>query len=321
MIIRCKEGMNPSFLQRLLASPKIIAAIEDAAVGSTMINLNQAILSRLKIQCPSLPEQKAIAKALSDVDALITSLDQLIAKKRHIKQGAMQQLLTGKTRLPGFDKSGGKFKQTEVGMIPDDWKLATIASASGASMQNGVFFEPSRKGSGIKMVNVGDLYRQIPIDTDSLELFDANEDETRRFKVENGDLFFTRSSVVPSGIAHCNIYQTQNQEAVVFDSHVVRVRPDPAQVEPEYLFRQCRSALARKYLVSHAKTGTMTTIDQGVLGRCPVLMANKSEQKAIAKVLLDMDAEIDAIAARRDKTRLLKQGMMQELLTGRTRLV
>ena len=102
LIIRCSDRTNAIFVQRILTTDRVIAAIEDSSVGSTMTNLNQGLLSPLKIQLPSMPERHAIATALSDADALIESLDRLIAKKLAIKQAAMQQLLTGQTRLPGF---------------------------------------------------------------------------------------------------------------------------------------------------------------------------------------------------------------------------
>ena len=212
------------------------------------------------------------------------------------------------------------YKQTEVGVIPKGWEITNLASVCCDSMQNGVFYQPSRKGYGVKLINVGDLYKQTPIDSDSLELFDANEDEKERFRVKNGDLFFTRSSVVPSGIAQCNIYNSSQPESVVFDSHIIRVRPDPNKVVSSYLFRFCVASIARKYLVSHAKTGTMTTIDQGVLGKCPVLLPPLPEQRTIAAALSDVDALITALDALIAKKRLIKQGAMQELLTGRRRL-
>ncbi|WP_235112483.1 restriction endonuclease subunit S [Acaryochloris sp. 'Moss Beach'] len=187
-------------------------------------------------------------------------------------------------------------------------------------MQNGVFYKPSLKGSGVRLINVGDLYKQTPISLESLELFNATDDEKERFKVKKGDLFFTRSSIVPSGIAHCNIYLSSHDEAVVFDSHVIRVRPDRELILPSYLFNFCISPIARKYLVAHAKTATMTTIDQGVLGKCPVLIPQPLEQEAIATTLSDTDALIESLEQLIAKKRHIKQGTMQELLTGKRRL-
>jgi len=212
------------------------------------------------------------------------------------------------------------YRQTEVGVIPEDWEVETLTSVSKEPMQNGVFYEPVRKGSGVKLINVGDLYGPIPIDSDALELFDATQTECERFRVEEGDLLFTRSSVVPSGIAQCNIYWSSKPEPVVFDSHVIRLRPDTRKVLPAYLFRFCVGSLARHYLVSHAKTGTMTTIDQAVLGKCPAILPTKAEQAAIAEALSDADALIASLEELIAKKRQVKQGAMQELLTGRRRL-
>lgn len=281
--------------------------------ASTIENINQSFPETLE-------EQRAIAQVLSEIDALIAKQDKLIAKKRHLKTATMQQLLTGKKRLPGFGEGKG-YRQTEIGVIPEDWVITTLDAVSSVPMQNGVFYKPSHKGLGIKLINVGDLYEQPPIKTESLELFNATDNEKGRFKVENGDLFFTRSSVVSSGIGHCNIYFSNCDESVVFDSHVIRVRSEKKKIEPAYLFRFCISSIARQYLISHAKTATMTTIDQGVLGKCPIFLPPLPEQRAIAQVLSDMDTEITALETRRDKTKAIKQGMMQELLTGRTRLI
>ncbi len=215
-------------------------------------------------------------------------------------------------------KSG--YKTTKVGVIPDNWNISTLSALSREPMQNGVFFKPSLKGSGVRLINVGDLYNSAPIDSDTLELFDATEKERERFKVEDGDLFFTRSSVVPSGIAHCNIYRAPRREAVVFDSHVIRMRPDIRKVDPSYLFRFCVASVARHYLISNAKTATMTTIDQGVLGKCPVILPPIAEQKAIVEALSDADTLIASLEQLITKKRQIKQGAMQELLTGKRRL-
>ena len=212
------------------------------------------------------------------------------------------------------------YKQTEVGVIPEDWHLTTLDGVAKTSMQNGLFFSPALKGAGVKLINVGDLFTRSPIDVDSLELFGATAKEIERFGVESGDLFFTRSSIVPSGIAHCNTYLSSSSEPVVFDSHVIRFRPNTELVLAGYLFRFCLASTARQYLISNAKTGTMTTIDQGVLGKCPVLLPTASEQEAIAEALSDADALIESLDQLITKKRNLKPAAMQQLLTGQTRL-
>lgn len=303
---------------------KVQEGIEKQAHGfkASFVHVKRSDLVGVELPIPPTnQEQQAIAGALSDADALIESLAQLLAKKRDLKQGAMQELLSGRSRLTKFKPDQAQYRQTEVGLIPTNWDVVTLASVAKTPMQNGLFFNPSHKGFGVRLINVGDLFSNSPIDVNSLELFNATAKECERFKVEDGDLFFTRSSIVPSGIAHCNIYRSGNTDSVVFDSHVIRFRPNPSVVSPAYLFRACLASVARQYLVSHAKSGTMTTIDQGVLGGCPVLLPPRPEQEAIDEVLSDMDTEVTNLESKLTKARHLKQGMMQALLTGRIRLI
>jgi len=315
-VLRPNQNINIGFLTDYLEALNY----ESLNSGTAQPKLNKQNCFGIPIALPpTLVEQEAIAEALSNADVPTEALEHLIAKKRQVKQGAMQELLTGKKRLPGFGNN--KYKQTETGVIPEDWDVATLSSISKEPMQNGVFFKPSQKGRGVRLINVGDLYSQPPIDPETLELFDATNNEVERFRVKNGDLFFTRSSVVPSGIAHCNIYSSAKPQSVVFDSHVIRFRPDTSKVVSSYLFRFCVASTARRYLVSHAKTGTMTTIDQSVLGNCPIILPSLSEQTAIAEILSDMDAEIAALEEKLSKARQVKQGMMSMLLTGKIRLV
>lgn len=307
-----------------LQKDEVKKLLVDLSSGSALKQLPVNRLTTLKVIIPSLQEQTAIANALSDVDALIQELEKLIAKKQAIKTATMQQLLTGRTRLPHFalhpDGRKKGYKPSELGEIPEDWYISNVKQVSLVPMQNGLFYQPLRKGKGVPLINVSDMYKTAPIDVQGLELFDATPAEIKVFKVSYGDLFFTRSSVVPSGIAYCNIFHSERND-VVFDSHLIRVRPNTDLVDPNYLYLNCTSKHARNALIAEAKTATMTTIDQGAINRCPVLIPTKSEQSAIANMLSDMDLEIQALDQHLNKTRQIKQGMMQELLTGKTRLV
>ncbi|RSM33836.1 restriction endonuclease subunit S [Aeromonas salmonicida] len=211
------------------------------------------------------------------------------------------------------------YKQTEVGVIPEDWQLSDIRAISSIPMQNGLFFEPKRKGVGVPLINVADMYASAPINVERLGLFNATLNEINVFRALPGDLFFTRSSVVPSGIAYCNVY-VSNHESVVFDSHLIRVRAKQDIIYPKFLYLNCISKHARASLIAEAKTATMTTIDQGAINRCPVLIPPKKEQVAIVTVLSDSDALIGALEQLIAKKQAIKSATMQQLLTGRTRL-
>ncbi len=211
------------------------------------------------------------------------------------------------------------YKQTEIGVIPEDWEIYPLVKLASQPIQNGVFTNPFKKGRGCKLINVGDLYSSIPIDLDNLEFFDADQSEIKRFGVSKGDVFFTRSSLTPDGIAHCNIYDgTENN--VVFDCHIIRFRPNTNLLIPNFFFRYCVTSVARKYLVTHSKTTTMTTIDQGVISKLLIPLPPLPEQHAIAQALSDVDALIAALDKLIAKKRDLKTATMQQLLTGKKRL-
>lgn len=215
-------------------------------------------------------------------------------------------------------KSG--YKQTEVGVIPEDWDVRRLSSLAVLPAQNGLFTEPARKGRGCKLINVIDLYSTVPVDTANIERFDATKDEIANFGVAHGDLFFTRSSLTTDGIAHCNIYGGTEKEDIVFDCHIIRVRANTTKADPFFIARYCTSRPARRYLVANAKTTTMTTVDQGVIANLPVPVPPLSEQCSITAALSDVDALLTKLDQLIAKKRDLKQAAMQQLLSGKTRL-
>lgn len=277
MIVRGR-GIDERFLQRVLSSPRAIASIEEASVGSTMVNLNQDTLARLKIQFPPITEQKAIAAALSDVDALLTGLDRLIAKKRDLKQAAMQQLLTGQTRLPGFQ---GEWVVKSLG------ELCSLKSGQAITSENIDDHSPYRcfGGNGLRGY-------------------------TRTYTHEGAYALIGRQGALCGNVV--------GVEGKFFASeHALVVTARPAVSITWLTFVLGRMNL-NQYSESSAQPGLSAAKLLLLDIHTPTSVA---EQAAIAAVLTDMDAELTALEARRDKTRALKQGMMQELLTGRTRLV
>ena len=275
MIIR-SGNTDASFLQRVLSSPQVIAAIEDTSVGSTMINFNQSTLAGLRIQSPPLPEQHAIAGALSDADELIGTLDQLIAKKRDLKQATMQQLLTGQTCLPGFN---GK------------WERRTIAQI--APLQRG-FDLPT---SDIKTGNFPVVYSNGVLN------YHANS------MAKGPGVVTGRSGTIGKVTYVEQDYWPHNTSLWVtsFKGN-----------DPKFIFYLYTAIGFERFGTG---SGNPTLNRNDVHSFELDFPSDHAEQTAIAEVLSDMDAELAALEQRRNKTRDLKQGMMQELLTGRTRLV
>ncbi|MBP8261916.1 MAG: restriction endonuclease subunit S, partial [Verrucomicrobia bacterium] len=239
-------------------------------------------------------------------DGLLGGLDRLIAKKRDLKQAAMQQLLTGQTRLPGFS---GEWATKELG------KLGKITGA-------GVDKKTRPGERPVRLVNYMDVYRRDFIHSEDLDhVVSASTEQAARCAVRKGDVFFTPSSEMPFDIALSAVAMADIPDAC-YSYHVVRLRLD----EDWDLNFRAYAFKTRSFLEQAAKTcegsGVRYVITQGKFRQLTVRYpTDKHEQTAIAEVLTAMDAELTVLEQRREKTRALKQAMMQELLTGRTRLV
>ncbi len=298
MIVRCCKSADPGFLQRILSSPQVVSAIEDASVGSTMINLNQSTLAGLKLQFPPIPEQRAIAAALSDVEALIASLDRLIAKKRDMKQAAMQELLTGKRRLSGFS---GEWEVKKLG------ELATFLKGKGLPKSA---ITPYGKEP---CIHYGELFTLYPETIG--EIRSRTNDARDTFRSIANDVLMPTSDVTPRGLAKASCVTVND---VILGGDILVIRSDKQRICGSFLSYVIRR---EENQVLQLVTGTTVFHLYGSdMKKFTFLMPPLPEQAAIAAILSDMDAEIAALEQRRDKTRLLKQGMMQELLTGRIRL-
>jgi type I restriction enzyme S subunit len=306
MILRVGPSLDGRFIQRVLSSPPIIAAIENASVGSTMINLNQGTLGNLLVPLPpTKAEQEAIAEALSDADALIESLEQLIVKKRQIKQGAMQELLTGKKRLPGFS---GEWEVKRLGELG-----STFGGLSGKSKSD-FGIGPSR------YITFMNIMTNVVIDCGIFERVMVSPTEFQN-RVTKGDLFFNGSSETPEEVGMCAVLAEDVQD-VYLNSFCFGFRcREGTKASGLYLAYYFRSGEGRELLESLAQGSTRYNLSKIAFLKVTFPLPPAREQIEIASVLSDMDTEIAALEVKLAKARQLKQGMMQELLTGRTRLI
>jgi type I restriction enzyme S subunit len=287
------------FVSYFLASDqpqKLFRAATDtgAKAGMSLITVR-----KIQTALPPLPEQRAIAAALSGVDALLGGLDRLIAKKRDLKRAAMQQLLTGQTRLPGFH---GAWEVTRLGDV------ATFHKGKGLPKSALVPYgsEPC--------VHYGELFTQYG-ETIRETISRTNKSPGELRSVAN-DVLMPTSDVTPRGLAKASCVIADN---VVLGGDLLVIRTDPAVISGTFLSHVIRREDDQ---VLRLVTGSTVYHLYGAdMKKFTFRLPQLAEQQAIVGVLAEMDAELSALEARRDKTRSLKQGMMQELLTGKTRLV
>lgn len=261
-------------------------AIRNSSNTGSQENLNGQIVKDTPVVVPPLPEQRAIAAALSDVDALLAKLDQLIAKKRDLKQATMQQLLTGQTRLPGFS---GAWEVKQLGDVADCLdNLRVPLNETQRGKMRGDY--PYCGANGVL-----DYVSGYVVDDDIILI------------AEDGG-YFDEYAFRPIA------YRMVGKCWVNNHAHILKAKEEYDQ---GFLF----FSLVHKNILNFLASGTRAKLNKSEMWKIEILTPlDRSEQTAIATVLSDMDAELAALEARRDKTRALKQGMMQELLTGRIRL-
>jgi type I restriction enzyme S subunit len=274
-LLRKKSGDHSTeFLQALFESPVILNQLANLMVGSTFKRANVEQIRNFAVPMPPPPEQRAIAAALSDADALLTGLDRLITKKRNLKQAAMQHLLSGQTRLPGFQ---GAWEVKRLG------ELLTILH-----------------GKNQREVEVsGGLYPILAtggqIGTASRALYD-------------------KPSVLIGRKGTIN--QPRYMETPFWTVDTLFYSAMKADSNAKFLYyRFCLIDW-----MQYNEASGVPSLNARTIENVEVSVPTLAEQSSIAATLSDMDAELNTLEARRSKTRALKQGMMQELLTGRTRL-
>lgn len=269
----------------------------------TQSNLNAGMVRDFEIPLPSVPEQKWIAGVLGSVDELISSIERAIAKKLGAKQGIMQELLTGGTRLPGF---GGA------------WATRPVAEL--LEFKNGLNKSSEFFGRGTPIVNFMDVMRAPFIRSRQVEgLVTLSRDEIKRFSARRGDLFFTRTSETVEEVGTASVLMDDISDAS-FSGFVLRGRPKLDIVNSTFLAYQFQLDQVRKQVISTASYTTRALTNGRALGRVEVSIPSPEEQEAIVGVIADVEAELGALDRRLKASRAIKQGMMQELLTGRTRL-
>ncbi|MFA7525241.1 MAG: restriction endonuclease subunit S [Acidithiobacillus sp.] len=302
------SSVDSGYIYHYLSQPAIRVYFGSITTGQAYPQISLRQVRNVQIPLPPLPEQHAIATALSDVDALISSLDALISKKKQIKQGAMQELLSGKRRLPGF--SG-------------EWEVVTLfklAEGKKEYFNDGDWIESEHiTTDGIRFIQTGNIGVGYFIEKHDRKYISEKSFTSLSCKEINlGDLLICRLAD-PAGRA-C-VLPDIGESKVVTSVDVTIFRAPPSSANRVYLALLFSTSDWFKSISDRSGGTTHKRIARGALGKISITLPPLPEQQAIATILSDMDAEITALESRRKKTRALKQGMMQELLTGRIRLI
>ena len=301
MIVRKHNRFNSQWLCAVMNSRVGRLQVESVQYGTAQKQFNIGDAIHFLYAVPPLREQDAIAEACSDMDGLLAALDTLISKKRGIKQAAMQQLLTGKTRLPGVS---GEWETKRLG------ELGTFLKGSGVRRDD------SQSGE-LACVRYGEIYTVHHDYIREFHSWISPEVAAEAVQLRYGDLLFAGSGETKEEIGKCVAFLTQTDAYAGGDIVILRT----TGLNSLFLGYALNMPDVAHQKSSFGQGDAVVHISAAALGQVRLALPTLEEQTAIATVLSDMDAEIAALERRRNKTRVIKQGMMQQLLTGRVRLI
>ena len=312
-VVRCKAALLPEYLNVWTATSLARRFFLLAGKQTTnLASISKSSLGELPVTLPPLPEQRAIATALSDVDGLLGGLDRLIAKKRDLKQAAMQQLLTGQTRLPGFH---GEWEVKIFGKL-FNFSGGYSASRDQLSSEGHCYLHYGDiHGATKTTVDVRADYQNIP------KLDIPLKRVAMKSMLEDGDVVFVDASEDDEGTSRHVVVVNKDKKPFISGLHTIVAKSKTDELAHEYRRYCFQTTAIRQQFLFYAVGTKVSGISKTNIAKLKIPVPSVPEQTAIAEVLSDMDAELAVLEQRRDKTRALKQAMMQELLTGRTRLV
>lgn len=284
------------------ALKQLTTFIEGKAHGaSALVHTQKWEMEGFKVSMPpSKAEQEVIATALRDAEALVESLEQLLTKKRQIKQGAMQALLTGNKRLPGF--SG-------------DWSLRSLKEILEVPVTDGPHSTPKFLDQGIPFLSVNNLV-EGQIDWSEVRYISVldHKEFSRKCKPRLNDVLLGKAASVGK-VAIVNADIDFNIWSPIA---LIRVKEDWSA---RFVYYQLQSPFVEKQIALLTNSSSQGNIGMGDIEKLSLMLPSAQEQSEIAELLADMDSELLTLEAKITKVRQLKQGMMQELLTGRVRLI
>ena len=299
-----KDEVNKEYLVYFLQA--ITPMLDEIASGTTVKGLSLDVLTKQKVLMPTNEaEQRAIATALADVDALIEAKRVLLEKKRAIKQGTMQELLTGKLRLPGFPVT--PMQHTEIGVLPEDWEVKTLGEIGVVKMCKRIFKHETSAEGDVPFFKIG-TFGQQPDAYISREKFNAYR--SLYPYPQKGTPLISAAGTIGRVVVY------DGQDAYYQDSNIVWLEHEEKDI--------LNAFLRYYYSVINWVTETgsaITRLYNNNILSSQVALPTMKEQAAIASVLADIDSEIATLEQALEKLVDLKQGMMQNLLTGRIRLV
>ncbi|MFT4178871.1 MAG: restriction endonuclease subunit S [Thermomonas sp.] len=299
---------NGKFVSYFLAADAAQRNFRATTDNGAKAGMSLGGVAKIQAALPPLSEQSAIATALSDVDALLSGLDKLIAKKRDLKQAAMQQLLTGKTRLPGF---AGQWEVKRLGDVGECLRGVSYNGDADLFLHDTEITKRLLRSNNVQ---------DAVVVTSDVQFVNADRVADHQI-LKEGDVLICMANGSRALVGKAGYFSVADGFDYTFGAFMGVFRSVKGLAKKRFVFYLFQTGKYRQYIANLLAGSSINNLTPSSIESLEFELPPIEEQAAIAEVLSDTDAELAALEQRREKTRLLKQGMMHELLTGRTRLV
>jgi type I restriction enzyme, S subunit len=303
-VMRTKTGVHLDFLVEYLES----LDYAEYNTGTAQPKLNKLVCSGIPVLYPPLPEQEAIAEILTDADEWIAALERLIEKKRSVKQGAMQELLTGKRRLPGFE---GEWVERRLGEVGECLRGVSYKGDSDLSTHD--------KTHTKRLLRSNNIQNDIVV-IDDIQFVNASRASSQQI-LQQSDILICMANGSKHLVGKAGLFMIDDDHDYTFGAFMGCFRTRLAEANPTFVFYLFLTTHYRDYINILLAGSSINNLRPSNIESLEFSMPPLPEQTAIAAILSDMDDEIALLEGKLAKARLMKQGMMQALLTGRVRVL
>lgn len=316
------EEANTKFMFYCLQ--KSLESLKSLNQGTSINGILRDDLITLKINQPSLPEQEKIAEILCTVDDEIERTEALIAKYEMIKQGMMQDLFTrgvdanGKLR-PRYEDAPHLYNESPLGMIPKEWEAKRLSELYDCPSRNGLYKQKEFYGYGYPMVHMPQMFRGLTVDISDAVHVSVDNSEINRFGLQKGDLLFARRSLTLEGAGQCTVVDTIN-EITTFESSIIRVRVNAESSNPFFINQFLNTEKGYLVRLPFIRQVAVSGVSSEDVARFIIPCPQKMEQDAIIAMIKQYAVLIKNEKNQKLKLIKIKQGLMQDLLSGEVRV-
>lgn len=272
------------------------------ATGDGRSNYNLKDYTKLVVPIPQIEEQKKIATCIGNLNNLITLHQRKCEETKSLKKYMLQKM---------FPENGKCVPEIRFSGFSDDWEQRKLSEIAIEKLSNGIMNNQANDETGLRHINVINMYDPDKIHPEKLTFSNYDEDAVKKCNVEWGDIFLTRSSLKPEGIAESNVLLDSGR--FVYDDHLIRLKLDKEKYDPFFVKLNLSGSIFKRQFIARAKTTAFTTIGQEDIAECFGLFPEKEEQEKIGTYFSNLDHLITLHQHKCDELQKLKKFMLQNM--------